>query len=101
MKCQGEFIFKSIDKVDKGSFTGSDGRTIEYQGSYKLNVDEWVDSKLNSIKFKIAEENKTLVERLKALEPYQKILLDCDVKFYNSQVKVIPIDFKIVNSGNK
>lgn len=101
MKCQGTFVFKSIEHVDKGSFTDGAGKVINFDGSYKLNVDEWgEDGKLNQVKLKIPEKSTDLVNRLKTLKPYQEITVDCNVYFYNNVPRVVPVDFK-VNSNNK
>lgn len=101
MKCQGNFIFKSIEHVDKGSFTNASGQVVNYDGSYKLNVDEWVDGKLNQLKLKVSEKSTDLLNRLRMLKPYQEIVVDCDVQFFNNVPRVVPVDFKIVNSNNK
>ena len=101
MKCQGRFIYKGLDKVDGGSFTNANGQVINYDGSYKLKLDEWNEGKLNDIKLKVPEKSKDLIENLQKLKPYTEILVDCDVLFYNSVARVVPISFKIADSNNK
>ncbi len=99
MKCQGDFIFKSLTKVEAGEFNNN-GRLIQYPSSYKLTLDEWNEGNLNSIKLKVPENNATLISKIRNLKPYDKILLDCEIAFYNNSVKVIPVDIKF-NSVNK
>lgn len=102
MKCQGTFVFKSIEHVDKGSFTDNNGKIVNYDGSYKLNVDEWgADGKLNQLKIKVPEKSTDLVNRLRMLKPYEEIIVDCDVYFFNNVPRVVPVDFKKANSNNK
>ena len=101
MKCQGNFTFKSLEYVDKGSFVNGNGQKVEYAGSYKLNVDEWNEGKLNQLKLKVPEDSTELVNQLRLLRPYQEIILECDVRFYNSVPKIVPIGFKKVDSNNK
>lgn len=101
MKCQGIFVFKSLEHVDKGSFVNGNGQTVDYSGSYKLNVDEWNEGKLNQLKLKVPENSTELVNQLRLLKPYQEINLECDVRFYNSVPRVVPIAFKKIDSNNK
>lgn len=99
MKCQGEFIFKKIDKVDAGEFVNN-GNLIKYPSSFRLFLDEWNDGKLNEVKLKIPETSRDLVAKLQSLESYSKVLLYCDIIFYNNSIRVIPSDVKVA-SNNK
>lgn len=99
MKCQGGFIFKKIDKVDAGEFVNN-GNLIKYPSSFRLFLDEWNNGKLNEVKLKIPETSRDLVAKLQSLEPYSKVLLDCDIIFYNNSIRVIPSDVKVA-SNNK
>ena len=91
MKCQGNFVFKSIDFVKEGEFKNSSGELIKYPATYRLSVDEVdLDGKINDVKFKIAESETNLINQLRTLKPYEKISLECSVKFYNNNIKVVP-----------
>ena len=98
MKCQGNFVFKSLEHVDAGEFKNSSGDTVKYSGSYKLHVDEWVDGKLNTVQFKISEDSTDLINQLRFLKPYQDISLECDVVFYSNGIRVIPDKVKKIES---
>lgn len=103
MKCRGNFIFKSIEHSEAGSFTNDKGQVVNYNASYKLNLDEWVDGNLNSLTLKIPDNSIyiELVNNLRLLKPYQSIEIEFDLFFYNSLPKVIPVAFKKVDSNNK
>lgn len=91
MKCQGNFVFKSIEHVDAGEFKNSSGDIIKYPSSYKLSVDELqADGKINDVKFKIPESSTELVNQLRTFKPYQNISLECSVNFYSNGVRVVP-----------
>lgn len=100
MKCQGQFVFKSIQHVDAGEFKTSTGDIIRYPSSYKLLVDENTpDGKINAVKFKIPENERTvnLVNELKMLKPYQHIDMLCNIVFYDNSVRVIPEKIQKLN----
>ncbi len=91
MKCQGNFVFKSVEFVEPGEFKNSSGNLIKYPASYRLSVDELQDDgKIIDVKFKIAESETNLVNQLRMFKPYDKIGLECSVKFYSNGVRVIP-----------
>lgn len=97
--CKGEFVFKSIEKKDGGVFTNDNGKEIEYDASYKLKVDEISENGIDEIIFKIPLKSRQLYEDLKALNPYDKIVLEFDIVFSKSSgtVKLVPIDFELGN----
>lgn len=99
MKCQGDFIFKGLEKRDGGEFTNQRGQVIKYGDSYILKVDEKTEKGIYERKLKIDITNSTLIGKLQKVADYAPIRLSCDVKFYNNSVSVIPID--LVNSDNK
>lgn len=99
MKAIGEFVFKGLENRAGGEFTNERGQAIKYDASYVLKVDEVTESGINERKLKVDTKNIGLVDRLKALKPYDKVKLECDVVLYNSSAKVIPI--AIVDSNNK
>ena len=91
MKCQGIFVFKSVEFVEQGEFKNSSGDLIKYPASYKLCVDEvQPDGKISDVKFKIPESAVDLVNQLRLFKPYEKINLECSVKFYSNGIRVVP-----------
>lgn len=100
MKCKGEFIFKSISKVEAGEFKNSNGDIIKFDSSYKVLLDSWRDDKVYEFKIKLNEDSKELIQKFKTLRPYQQIIIEFDVLIYNNQVRLIPIDLSF-NSNNK
>lgn len=90
MKCTGDFKFKGLTKRGSGSFTASDGKVINYKESYILRVDEQVDGRIYERQFKVTIDSP-LVAELMALELYDDIILDFDLKIYGNKISVIPI----------
>lgn len=91
MKCQGNFVFKSVEFVQAGEFKNPSGDLIKYPASYRLSLDEvQADGKINDVKLKIPESSTDLVNQLRMLKPYEKINLECSVNFYSNGVRVIP-----------
>lgn len=90
MKCQGNFVFKSVKFVAAGKFDNN-GKVIDYPASYRLCLDEvQADGKIIDVKLKIPESETNLVNQLRMLKPYEKISLECSVKFYSNGVRVVP-----------
>lgn len=100
MQAVGKFIFKSLERKDGGKFTNDRGQEISYDPSYQLKVDEQKDGVINERKLKIPQKNDILVQTLMKKKPYETIELKCDIEFYGSVAKVIPVDL-IDNSNNK
>lgn len=98
MKCRGEFVFKSIEKREGGSFTNDKGQSVNYDMAYLLKVDEVSQNGINERKLKIDKNNTVLLNKLQNVKPYDKINLICDVVLYGANAKVIPID---IDSNNK
>lgn len=98
MKCKGEFVYKSIEKRDGGSFTNDKGQAVNYDMAYVLKVDELLDNSIYERKLKIDKNNTVLLNKLQNIKPYDKIMLLCDVVLYGSNAKVIPVD---IDSNNK
>lgn len=99
MKAIGKFVYKGLEKRDGGEFTNEKGQVIKYGEKYVLKVDEDNEGVINERKLSIDTANVGLIDRLKALKPYEKIQLECDVVLYNSSAKVIPV--AIIDSNNK
>ncbi len=98
MKCVGEFVFKSVEKREGGSFTNDKGEAVNYDMAYVLKVDELTQNGIFERKLKIDKDNKVLLNKLEKLEAYSKIKIICDVVLYGSNAKVIPVD---LDSNNK
>lgn len=94
MRCQGEFVFKSIERREGGAFTDDKGRDIKFDPAYVVKVDELLNGKINERKLKFPIDNANLYNKLVKLDTYTKIKMVFDVTFYglNSQPRVIPID---------
>ncbi len=98
MKCKGEFVYKSIEKREGGSFTNDKGQAINYDMAYVLKVDEVSQNGIFERKLKIDKNNTVLLNKLQNVKPYDKITLICDVSLYGANAKVIPVD---IDSNNK
>lgn len=91
MKCQGNFVFKSIEYVEAGEFKNPSGDLIKYPGSYKLALDEVKgDGKITGFTLKIPETSVDLINQLRMFKPYDKINLECVINFYANGVRVVP-----------
>lgn len=99
MQARGKFIFKSLTKKNGGKFTNEKGQEINYNSSYELKVDENIDGSINERKMKVAESNNILIQKLSGKKPYEPIDLICEIQFYGSIAKIIPVD--LVDSNNK
>ena len=98
MRCKGEFVFKSVDKREGGSFTNDKGQAVNYDMAYVLKVDELTQNGIFERKLKIDKANSVLLNKLQNIKPYDKINLVCDVVLYGANARVIPID---LDSNNK
>ena len=100
MQAKGNFIFKSLELKDGGKFTNERGQIVDYPESYQLKVDEQSnDGSINERKLKISKNNDVLIQKLKKKQAYDRIELLCDVQFYGSIARVIPVD--LIDSNNK
>ncbi len=98
MKCKGEFVFKSVEKREGGSFTNDKGQAVNYDMAYVLKVDELTQNGIYERKLKIDKANSVLLNKVQNLKPYDKINLVCDVVLYGANARVIPVD---IDSNNK
>lgn len=92
MVCQGEVIYKGIEKRDGGIFKNDKGQDISYGDSYVVKFDEIKDGMGNERKVKFPASNKVLFDKFKNIEPYTKVELYCDVVISNSVCKLVPLD---------
>lgn len=81
MKCQGVFVFKSIQSKEGGTFTNQQGQPITYKPSYEIKFDDIVDNVPTERKIKIPEEELDLIDKIKKLKPYTRNLFTFDVSF--------------------
>lgn len=89
MKCQGNFVFKTFTHRNGGKFNDSEGNEIVYPSSYVLKVDEIMDNgDINERKFKVSESQVVLINDLKSLETYQKIILNFNVTIYTNRISL-------------
>ena len=95
MKAKGIFMYKSIQKREKGSFTNKEtGEVIDYDSCYVLVADEIEESgKIVERRFKINEENNILINDFSTLDPYTKIEIEFEIALYSSNAKLTPISF--------
>lgn len=93
MKCQGDFVFKTLTHRDGGTFKNTDGNEVKYPSAYILKVDETMpNGDINEHKFKISENNTMLLNILKSFKAYQEITLEFEVTLYTNR-----ISFEVVN----
>lgn len=89
MKCSGIFVFKSLSHKAGGEFKNEKGDVIKYDSSYSLKVDELMDNgDINERKFKVSEKQVVLINDLKSLEAYQKIILNFNVTIYATKISI-------------
>lgn len=99
MKCQGNFIFKTLTLRKAGVFRNDEGQDVNYPSAYILKVDEISDNgEINERKFKIEEKKTSLINDFRVLEAYQKIILKFDVTIYATRIALdltdVEVDFK-------
>ena len=99
MQSKGKFVFKSLEKKDGGKFINEKGQEVVYDSSYQLRIDENKNGVISERKLKVSQKNDILIQKLMKLQPYDKIELLCDIDFYGSVAKVIPVD--LIDSNNK
>ena len=99
MQCEGNFIFKAIEKRDGGEFTNDRGDKITYDDYYRITVDEVKGDKITQRFFKFPIKNKALFEKFENLKPYEDILIVFDIELYISSVKLVPVDLVVEHEG--
>lgn len=91
MRCEGEFVFKSVNKRDGGEFTNDKGNAISYDPMYILKLDEQTERGIQERTFKFPTTNTELYDTLVSLDAYTKINVLFEIVLYNSQAKLLPI----------
>lgn len=98
MKCQGNFIFKTLTHRNAGVFKDSEGNEINYPSAYILKVDELMSNgDINERKFKIDDKETSIINSLKTLKAYQEIVIDFEVTLYTSRVTLDIVDIEYEN----
>lgn len=92
MQAKGKFIFKSLRKRDAGEFVNDEGKTIPYDASFVITVDEDTDAGIKERTLKFPTTNTVLEHKLRELEPYTRINLLCEIVLYSSGARVLPLD---------
>lgn len=99
MKCQGNFVFKSLIHRPSGTFKNDNGEDVNYPAAYILKVDELLENgEINERKFKIDVNKTGLINDLRLLDVYQKIVLHFNVTIYTSRISLELIDVDEYNS---
>lgn len=96
MKCEGNVVFKSIQKREGGSFKNPKGELVDYEPAYIVKFDENTDGNISERKAKFPDTNVALYTKFKTLEPYAKINLIGNVVFQNSGCKIEILDFNVI-----
>ena len=93
MKCSIEAIYKGIRETKAGSFINTQGETINYNDSYKLFFDQFINGIYKETCLKIT---KDIAFNLKPnFKAYDKIVIKLDITIYgndNISVKVVSIE---------
>lgn len=98
MKCNGNFIFKTLTHRDAGTFKNSEGVDVPYPSAFILKVDEIGDNgDINERKFKIDDKKISLVNKLKSLQAYQKMIIHFEITLFSSRIALEVIDISYEN----
>ena len=92
MICEGNFVYKGIEKRDGGEFENDKGQLIKFDSCYQVTVDEIQDGKAEERKFKFPIKYSSLYEQFKSLKLYQSVIISFDVELYKTNVKLVPTD---------
>lgn len=96
MICEGNFIFRGIEKKDAGTFTDVSGKEIRFDSSYHLKLDEIVDGKAVERKFKFPISNTKLASDFANLQVYTPVKISFDVNIYSTRVNLVPKQLFVV-----
>ena len=95
MKSAIEGIYKGIRETKSGSFINTQGQTINYNGSYKIIFDQFINGFPKETDLKITKE--IAMNLMPNCKPYDKIVINLDITIYgnnNISVKVVSIEKK-------
>lgn len=96
MKCNGQVIYKGIEKREGGVFKNDRGQEVNYDASYVVKFDENVDGKIDERKVKFPATNTTLYEKIKTIEPYTKVNMICNVVIGQSACRLVLEDIVLL-----
>lgn len=91
MKFKKEFVFKSLVYKDGGSFTGENGKVVNYKDRYLLKLDYFKNESIESLELTVPIDSQLLVSDLKRLSPYDKVILEIEVIPYQRSVRLLPL----------
>lgn len=95
MKTAIECIYKGIKEIKPGSFVNIDGKTINYNGFYKIIFDQIIRNIPKETELKI--DKQIAINLMPNLKPYDRIVINLDITIYsnnNVTVKVVSIEKK-------
>lgn len=99
MKCQGNFVFKTLTFRKGGIFRTDEGKEINYPSAYILKVDELKENgEIEERKFKITENKTLLINSLKTIESYQKIILNFNIDIHSNKI-LLDVDDVIIDNN--
>lgn len=101
MKCEGNFVFKSIEQKEGGEFVNDRGQTIKFNPTFQIKVDEISGTKIEERTFKFPHDNRVLWDKFRVLKPYEDIIISFDVELYKTSVKLVPVDVICENEDTK
>lgn len=92
MNCEGNFVFKGIERKEGGEFVNNNGQKITYNPTFQIKVDEITGTKIEERTFKFSADNRQLYDKFKSLKPYENIIISFNIELYKTSVKLVPID---------
>ncbi len=92
MKCEGDFVFKTIEQKEGGTFVNDKGQEISYNPTFQIKVDEVSGTKIEERTFKFSHDNRKLWDKFKVLDIYEKVVIVFEVEIYKTSVKLVPVD---------
>lgn len=91
MQCAGEFIYRGMSHTDAGTFVNDKGQAINYNGSFKIKLDENTDDGVQERIVKIAEDD-IILQDFSNIEVYSKITIQFEVRLIGqTNIKLVPI----------
>ena len=96
MKCNQDFVYKGLIKVEPGEFVNDKGEKIAYKGSYKLKLDEKTDKGIFERVFKVSEDNNEVIHSCALLSDYDKVNVEFEVQLLSTGVKLVPVEVNLL-----
>ena len=95
MKCAIEAIYKGVKETKAGSFINTQGEKINYNDSYKLFFDQFINGIYKETSLKIKKE--LAINIIPNFKAYDKIVINLDITIYgndNISIKIVSIEKK-------